>query len=900
MRPFRLFASAVFLLLLGSSLPAQLRVKPVGELPNDVALRLMLRKLASTGTFMQTTAHPDDEDNALLAMMSHGRGMRTTLVSATRGDGGQNEIGPEIFQALGVLRTEELLAVHRFDGAEQYFTRAVDSGYSFSIEESIEKWGRAEIVGDFVRHIRNIRPDVIAGFVCGGGGGGQHHQASTQLTLEAFRAAADPTRYPEQIREGLRPWQARRVFCTEGFGQQGAASPDLLRLVTSGFDPLLGRTYGELGLEARSMHKCQGTSQLLLLPGASGGRTYRLKDSVIGQPGVAPKDMFDGVDTTLAALAGYAGAQPPAALGAALQAIASSVAAATHAVDTDGPAASAAPVAAGLAAVRDLREKLASMGLADGARYEIDHRLALKASQFAEALLLTHGIRLEALADDGTVVVGQTLKVTAIVGNNGSPDVMLKSVSYSGVHLSTGTSAGIVNGGVSQVINRSIPSGGAVPSAADVRVRHTPFSSPYWTPRTDADRYEFEPGTPFGVPFTPTPFRVTFELSIAGTDVRIDRSVEFRYSDLFAGEKRMELQVVPPFNVRMTPEIAVVPLAPTATRTAGRAADRSALRTRTIEVTVGNNLSGAVNASASLKVPAGWTVSPASATVKFDRAEEEVTASFTVTPAAGARAGEHVVEGIVSALDTTKTTSDIGYEVVEYPHIRRRHVIESARTRVKVLDVAVAPGLRVGYVLGVGDEMPAAIQQLGAEVHLIDARELASGDLARYNVIVTGVRAYERRADLRANNTRLLDYVRNGGVLLVNYNKLEFNQAQYGPHPVKVGQNRITDENAPVEVLVPNHPVFTTPNRIGADVWEGWVQERGTYFLAERDARYTDLIRMTDPFPLNAEPKTGALVEASYGKGRWIYLGLGLWRQLPAGTDGAYKLLANLLSLGKK
>ena len=202
--------------------------------------------------------------------------------------------------------------------------------------------------------------------------------------------------------------------------------------------------------------------------------------------------------------------------------------------------------------------------------------------------------------------------------------------------------------------------------------------------------------------------------------------------------------------------------------------------------------------------------------------------------------------------------------------------------------------------MGVGDEMPAAIQQLGAEVHLIEPRELASGDLSGYNVIVTGVRAYERRPDLRANNSRLLEYVKNGGVLLVNYNKQEFNQAQYGPYPAKVGQNRVTDENAPIEVLVPQHPVFNTPNRIGPDAWTGWVQERGTYFLADRDPRYVDLVRSADPFPLNPGAKTGALVEAHYGSGRWIYLGLGLWRQLPAGTDGAYKLLANLLSLGKK
>jgi hypothetical protein len=608
--------------------------------------------------------------------------------------------------------------------------------------------------------------------------------------------------------------------------------------------------------------------------------------------------MFDGIDTTIAALARYAGPEPPTALVAALQAIASSVTAATEAVENGGPAAAAAPVAAGLTAVRDLRTKLAGMGLSAEARDEIDHRLALKVPQFEEALVLTHGIRLEALADDGTVVVGQPLKVTAIAGNNGAPDVTLKSVAFSGVDLSSSIPAGVVSGRLGQPNNRPVPSGGAVQSAVEVRVKETPLSSPYWTPRTDADRYEFEPGIPFGVPFTPTPFRVTFELSIAGTEVRIDRDVEYRYSDLFAGEKRMELQVVPPFNVRMAPEIAVFPLA-TGTTAAGYAGARSAARTRTIDVTVGNNLTGAVNATASLKVPAGWTVTPASAPVKFDRAEEEVTVSFTLTPPAGARAGEHAVEGVVTALDNTKAMSNQGYEVVEYPHIHRRHVIESARTRVKVVEVAVAPNLRVGYIMGVGDQMPAAIRQLGAEVHLIDARELASGDLARYNVIVTGVRAYERRPDLRANNTRLLDYVEQGGVLLVNYNKLEFNEAQYGPYPAKVGQNRITDENAPVEVLVPDHPVFTTPNRLGANAWEEWVQERGTYFLGERDARYTDLIRLTDPFPLNAGPKTGALVEARYGKGRWIYLGLGLWRQLPAGTDGAYKLLANLLSLGK-
>jgi hypothetical protein len=305
-----------------------------------------------------------------------------------------------------------------------------------------------------------------------------------------------------------------------------------------------------------------------------------------------------------------------------------------------------------------------------------------------------------------------------------------------------------------------------------------------------------------------------------------------------------------------------------------------------------------VAATASLKVPEGWRVSPATAPVNFVRAEESTTVSFTVTPPVPTRAGDYTVEANVATIDGLQSSST-GYEVVEYPHIHRRHVIDAARTRVKAIDVTIAPGLKVGYIMGVGDQVPAAIQQLGADVHLIDERELASASLSGYNVIVTGVRAYERRPDLRANNNRLLEYVRNGGVVLVNYNKLEFNEAQYGPYPAKNGTDRITDENAPVEVLTPSHPVFNVPNRIGPRDWAGWVQERGTYFLAERDPRYVDLIRMTDPFPLNAGAKTGALVEAQYGKGRWIYIGLGLWRQLPAGTDGAYRLMANLLSLGR-
>ncbi len=271
---------------------------------------------------------------------------------------------------------------------------------------------------------------------------------------------------------------------------------------------------------------------------------------------------------------------------------------------------------------------------------------------------------------------------------------------------------------------------------------------------------------------------------------------------------------------------------------------------------------------------------------------------FAVQPPPGGTRGDYRVRAVVQA---GGQRYDRGYQIVEYPHTRRRHLETPAETVAKVIDVAIAPGLTVGYVMGAGDEVPSAIEQLGARIELLGADDLAWGDLGRFDVIVTGIRAYERRADLRAHNDRLLRYVEQGGTLIVQYNRPEVNDPWYGPYPARVGRDRITDENAPVKVLVTDHPALTRPNWIGAAVWQGWVQERGLYFLdAEgRDSRYVDLVSLEDPFEYNRGVKTGALVEARFGKGRWLYVGLGLWRQLPAGTTGAYQLLANLLSLGK-
>jgi LmbE family N-acetylglucosaminyl deacetylase len=913
--PRRSLALALLLTFFIAPGEAQLRVAPIGERPDSVTLELLLRKLASTGTFMQTDAHPDDEDNGLLAMLGHGRGIRTTLVTLTRGDGGQNEIGPETGQALGVLRTEELLAVHRFDGAEQYFTRAIDFGYSFSVEESIEKWGHDEIVGDLVRQIRTIRPDVIAGFLCGGQAGGLHHQASAKLTLEAFRAAGDPNKYPGQIKEGLRPWQAVRYFCTDEGSFAPQSSPrtaDLLTPDISGFDAALGRTYAELGLEARSMHKCQGTSQLLLLPGQSQNRTYRMQDqawAVTGMPGlpalgdaVAPAEMFDGIDTSITGLTRLLGVQPQYSIPAGLQRVQRAVTDAA-AASARGPAAAVGPLAAGLNATRELRRTLANLPgprsawLVGGDRapsfgtmiYEIDFRLAQKEREFQEALVIASGTRLVALADDGVVTPGQAVNVSTYASGTGE----LRGVTLSGFDGQLGSCAGDLAKAVTCKAAAKIP-------------LTTHLSTPYWTPRKDAARYDFESDVPFGVPFRPSPFRATFNLTIGGEPVTVQRVVEYRYSDLVAGEKRSELNVSPAFNVSVDPEVAVVVASGLPPEGGSHEKEvaaapfthqvASALRRKILAVTVANTQKGAATASVALQAPPGWQVEPPNMPVSFAREDEATTVTFTLSPPAAVTVGEVAVKAVVTGIGVT---SDQGYQVVEYPHIHRRHVVQPATTRVKMMDVTIVPGLKIGYVMGVGDRVPEAIEQLGAAVTSIDSDTLASGDLSRFDAIVLGVRAYERRPDLRANNQRLLQYADGGGTVIVQYQRTEFNDAQYGPFPAKTTAERVTDENAPIEILVPDHPAFTRPNKIGPETWRNWVQERGTYFMGARDPRYVDLLRAQDPFPYNAGAKTGVLVEARVGKGRWLYTGLGLWRQLPAGVDGAYRLLANLLSLGK-
>ena len=491
----RLILAAAAVLAAFSTVPtAQMRVVPLDEERGHIALGLALRHLANTGIFMHTTAHPDDENNGLLVMMNRGLGYRTALATATRGNGGQNEIGPEIFEALGLLRTGELAALHRFDGAEQYFTRAVDFGYSFSIDETFEKWGREEITADYVRLIRTIRPDVIITLPPTGNAGGQHHMASAVLTREAYKLAGDPTKFPEQIKEGLHAWQPRKLYQSAGFGFPGEPpTPGRVLRVNSGvYDELLGKTYNEIGTEARSMHKCQGMAQLLALPSPSATASYQLVETTLAaQLQKDETSLFDGVDSSITGLAALAGPRAPKSLNEGLTVISNAVKAAQKSFDGVNDEATLKPLLDGLFAVRVLRREVRAMAIDDTAKYDIDFRLRQKESEFQHAAILAAGVKVEALADDGVVVPGQAVKVNVIIANRGGGEVAIKGVKFEGFDDEAACSMTAFSGG--GFFFPGAPRRPAAPEAAQPSVRRDQVSHCEPTMKIPADIRMTEP-----------------------------------------------------------------------------------------------------------------------------------------------------------------------------------------------------------------------------------------------------------------------------------------------------------------------------------------------------------------------------------------------------------------------
>ncbi len=800
------------------------------NLAGTPALKLALARLNVTGSVLMIGAHPDDENTALLAYFARGRKVRAAYLSLTRGEGGQNLIGPEQGDLLGVIRTQELLAARRIDGAEQFFTRAIDFGFSKTAEETLAKWGRENTLSDVVWVIRRFQPDVVILRFSGTPRDGHgHHTSSALLGREAYFAAADPARFPEQLK-WVKPWQARRllfnVFTFSRDQERSAAGlQDRLEIDLGEFDPVLGCSYGEIAGMSRSMHRSQGFGAPERRGSFKNYLTHLAGDR-------ASADVFDGVDLTWNRVAGAAAAAPL-------------LAEAARSFQPEHPERSVPSLLKARGIVAALQDPIARRKLK-----EIDETIALCA-----------GLWLDASADRHWAVPGDTLKVQVTALNRSRLPVRLAAVELPGARL-----AEEVDLAYNQPSVRSVDL--AIPAAQ-------PYSQPYWLAEPHSgDSYAISRQEMIGEAEGPPAVEARFRLRVESASIDLVRPVERRWVDHVLGEQARPLAIVPPVTLRLD-ETAMVFV------------DSSP---RTIGVQVSANAAGAAG-TVSLEAPPGWNVSPDSQPFRLAAPGQETSLAFSLAPPSRQARGELAA---VASLGGRRVA--LAMHTVNYPHIPPQVAFAPARARLAATSLRNL-ARNVGYVMGAGDEVARQLRQLGCVVTLLDEQELALGELMRFDAIVTGVRAYNTRPDLRANRQRLFDYVAQGGTLIVQYNVLEGSLLDgIGPYPLQIGRDRVSVEEAPVAFPNPRHPVLNSPNTITTADFEGWVQERGLYFATEWDQRYEPLFESHDP---GEKPLLGGTLYARHGSGVFIFTAYSWFRQLPAGVPGAYRIFANFLSAGK-
>ncbi|MBI3651374.1 MAG: PIG-L family deacetylase [Acidobacteria bacterium] len=843
-----------------------------------IALGQAIKRLGTIASILHTGAHPDDEDSGLLATMARGRQARTAYLALTRGDGGQNLIGAELYEALGVIRTEELLAARRLDGATQYFTRAFDFGFSKSRDEALTKWPQEELLRDMVRVIRTFRPLVIVPVFTGTTSDGHgHHQASGYLTPIAYRDAADPRRFPEQLAEGLKPWKAKKLFLRSGDFQQPRTEPSkepgVISINTGAYDALLGRSYYEIAIQGRSQHRSQDQGAIEL----KGPRYsfYQVADSSVGVND-NPQDLFDGIDISLLGIADFAG-KAAAKLKPELAEVQKAADEAEQAFKPLATASLTPIIARGLKKLRQIRAALAAFGLSEVEFYDTDFLLNIKEHDFEEALAQAEGVVIDCLSDDEVVTPGQTFKVGVSVFVNGRESATAAPTTLL-------TPKGWL---VEAQKNAQKPNENRLAGQLNFNVtvaKDEEPTQPYWL-KNPRKGDMFVPGSGgTGIePVAPPTVIAEVKMEIAGQEVTLHKAAQYRFADKALGEVRRDLKIAPAVAVNVAPNLIVVPLSTTPVE-------------REVNVSLTNNLKSGAKGRVKLDAPKAWAVTPASVDFTLQREGERATFAFKIKAAPNATEAEKNLTAVATLEGREFKQGD---QVLSYTHIEPRFLYRPSTVRALALDVKVAANLHVGWIEGAGDDFANALARLGVQVHTIDANELATGDLSRFDTIVTGIRVYEVRPDVVANNQRLLDYVKNGGTLVVQYNKNEYARGNFAPFPIKMperGFERVTDENAVVTILAPSQPLFNAPNKITERDFAGWGQERGAYFLTEWDSHFIPLMACHDQ---GEADKKGGEVIAEYGRGLYVYTAYAWFRQLPNGVPGAYRLIANLVSLPK-
>ena len=869
-------------------------------------LHLELLRLGTTARLMQAVAHPDDEDGGMLTLEARGRGVSTLLMTLNRGEGGQNKIGSNLSDVLGVLRAEELLASDQYYGVQERFSHVADFGFSKSPDETFQKWGGHDTaLADMVRVIRTFRPDVLVARFSGTDRDGHgHHQASSILAKEAFRAAADPKRFPEQIAQGLEPWQAKKFYIGNvcGFGAMTCDDDKwTLKLNTGEKSDALGMSYVQFAMKGLRHQTSQGAANWTVDDGDR-FTFYRLVDSVLPPSGGKDgheKSFFDGIDTTWPGLAARLGAEESKLprLRTELTEIGKQVAEAAESAKGNDPAATASPLMKAVAALSQVSSEVQASALSAAAKLDLLSRIAEKQQQAETALNLALGVGLTAHVETGgkraapvakeadaqtTVSPGQEFLI-AVTFHNGSKFPLVID------HIKLEVPAGwnTISG---KVRPETIKPGEDEHANFRLRVpNNTKYTRPYWhrdDPETEAVNH-IDNEQYVTLPFPPPALRARVEYVVkgsgqTGTRNGINAVVVTPYLDDAGKQRTRPLAIVPAFSVMLEPGTQVI-----STHNGS---------TSTVEVGITGTVKGdgiKRIGELRLELPPGWRSEPEHFALEFTRPGEKQDRTFKIIPS-GLQQGRATVRAV---LEFEGEKYSEGYTLVTREDLGSFYYYQPARQRVSIVDVQAPHDLKIGYIMGAGDDIPTVLQQVGMDVTQIPAEKIASEDLTKFGTIVVGIRAYDTQKDVVANNKKLLDFVNAGGTLVVQYNAGvgDFNSGKFTPYSAELSRARVSVEEATVEILAPNDSVFHYPNTITQKDFDGWVQERGLYFMDKWDDHFTALLSCHDP---GEDAQKGGLLRARYGKGTYIYAAYAFFRQLPAGVPGAVRLYVNLLSAG--
>ncbi len=796
-----------------------------------------LQKLNFVGSALYIAAHPDDENTRLISYLVNDVHANTAYLSITRGDGGQNLVGPELRELLGVIRTQELLAARRTDGAQQFFTRANDFGYSKNPDETFEFWNRNDVLSDVVRTIRKFKPDVIVNRFDHRSPGSTHghHTASAMLSVEAFDLVGNNSKFPKSA-EKYGVWKPQRLFFNTSwwfYGSQEkfekADKSKLVSVETGNYFPALGLSNGEIASLSRSMHKSQGFGST----GSRGGETEYLE--ILEGSNPSENNLFEGINTNWSRLEGGN------AIGTILNPLEENF-------NFKNPSEMLPQLLKAYPLVSSLKD---------------EHWRNIKLEQLKQLILNCGGIFIEAASEANSVNPNQNFKVNIEAINRGKSSVVLKSVKNAEGKILWNESE-----------NLSFNDDKKIEITVNAAKHNPLYSSPYWLNNKGTVGMYVAPEELIGLPETPPLEQLIFELQFGNTAITFTKNIVYKFNDPVKGEVYRPLEVLPEVTASIPEKVLIF---------ANEAPEIVSVIVRAGKDSISGNVS--------LQHPDGWKVEPTQQSFQVDRNGETKTFKFTVTPPSGQS------EGYLKPLITAEgQTFDKELVVIDYEHIPYQSVLLPSEAKVAKIDIQ-KKGQNIGYINGAGDAIPESLKQIGYSVTSIDPSNISENSLQNFDAIVVGIRAYNTIPELAFAQPILNKYVENGGTMVVQYNtNSRLVTENIAPYSLTLSRDRVTDEFSEVKILAPENPLLNTPNKITQKDFEGWVQERGLYFPNKWAKEFTPILGMKD----KGEDETkGSILLAKYGKGYYIYTGLSFFRELPAGVPGAYRLFANMLSIGK-